>query len=144
MKNLLLIALVIFSSQTISAQEWGSMNKNELTVKEIAPIWPGCESGTANERDNCFNTKLSAHVAKNFKYPAEAYKKNEQGKVIVEFIINEKGLVEVQKVSGGSKALQEEAKRNIMAIPKMSKPGMLAGKPSSVSYTVPFNFKTGK
>lgn len=144
MKNIFFIAIIIFSSQTIFSQEWGSVKKNTLTIKEIAPVWPGCEAGTATERDNCFNAKLSAHVSKNFKYPAEAYKKNEQGKVIVEFIINEKGLVEVKKVSGGSKLLQDEAKRNIMAIPKMAKPGMLAGKPRSVSYTVPFNFKTGK
>ena len=53
-------------------------------------------------------------------------------------------MVEVTKVSGGSKSLQEEARRNIMAIPKMSKPGMMGGKPRAISMSVPFNFKTGK
>lgn len=143
MKNLIL-ALILFSSFTVFSQEWGGVDKNTLTIKEISPIWPGCEDGDVTKRDNCFNQKLSAHISKNFKYPAESYKKNEQGKVTVEFIINEKGLVEVKKVSGGTKALQDEAKRNILAIPKMAKPGMLAGKPRAISYTVPFNFKTGK
>jgi len=144
MKNILLILCLIIGSSSAFSQEWGNVNKNTVTMKEIAPIWPGCESGSSYTRDNCFNQKLSQHVAKNFKYPASAWKANEQGKVTVEFIINEKGLVEVQNVSGGTAALQTEAKRNIMAIPKMSKPGMLAGKPRAIKYTVPFNFKTGK
>lgn len=140
----LILALILFSTLTVSSQEWGSVDKNKVTLKETAPIWPGCEDESATKRDNCFNQKLSAHISKNFKYPAEAYKKNEQGKVTVEFIINEKGLVEVKKVSGGTKALQEEAKRNILAMPKMAKPGMMAGKPRAIHYTVPFDFKTGK
>lgn len=143
MKKYLIILCVLFST-TLLAQEWGGVDKNKVTLKEIGPVWPGCEKGNVAERDNCFNAKLSSHISKNFKYPAEAYKKNEQGKVTVDFIINEKGLVEVTKVSGGSKSLQEEAKRNIMAIPKMAKPGMMGGKPRAISMSVPFNFKTGK
>lgn len=144
MKYLLITVCILFSTSIFAQQEWGDVSKNKVTLKEIGPVWPGCEAGNASERDNCFNTKLSQHISKNFKYPAEAYKKNEQGKVTVEFIINEKGIVEVQKVSGGSKALQEEAKRNIMAIPKMAKPGMMGGKPRSIKMAVPFTFKTGK
>ena len=51
--------------------------------------------------------------------------------------------VDILKVSVGNKGLQEEAKRIILALPKM-KPGMLGGKPRAIKYTVPFNFKTGK
>ncbi len=144
MKNLLIAVCILFSSTIFAQEEWGNLVNNELTMKEIGPVWPGCEKGTAEERDNCFNQKLVAHITKNFKYPAESYKKNDQGKVIVNFVINEKGLVEVTSVSGGTKALQEEAKRNIMAIPKMAKPGMLGGKPRAIKMTVPFTFKTGK
>ena len=144
MKNLIIAVCILFSTSIFAQQEWGNVNKNEVTLKEIAPIWPGCEKGNATERDNCFNQKLSAHISKNFKYPAESYKNNDQGKVTVEFMINEKGMVEVTKVSGGTKMLQEEAKRNIMAIPKMAKPGMMGGKPRAIKMTVPFTFKTGK
>ncbi len=145
MKKILIITLVLFSTTSIfSQEEWGNVKKNTLSLKEIAPIWPGCEEGSAQESDDCFNKNLASHISKNFKYPVEAYKKNEQGKVIVEFIINDKGLVEIQKVSGGSKSLQDEAKRNILSIPKMSKPGMMGGKPKSIQYTVPMTFKTGK
>ncbi len=143
MKNLIIATCLLFST-TIFAQEWGDVQKNTVTLKEIGPVWPGCEKGSATERDNCFNTQLATHISKNFKYPAQAYKNNDQGKVIVEFIINEQGLVEVKNVSGGTKELQEEAKRNIMAIPKMAKPGMMGGKPRAIKMAVPFTFKTGK
>ncbi len=145
MKKLVIVSLILLSSATLfSQEEWGDVQKNKVTLKEIAPIWPGCEEQSVAKRDDCFNNKLAAHIAKNFKYPAEAYKKNEQGKVLVDFIINEKGMVEVKSVSGGTKALQEEARRNIMSIPKMAKPGMMGGKPRAIKFTVPFTFKTGK
>lgn len=143
MKYLLIALSLLFSTTIFAQQEWGDVQKNKITLKEIAPIWPGC-TGTASQRDNCFNQKLATHISKNFKYPADAYKKNEQGRVIVSFIIDKKGMVEVTSVSGGSKSLQEEAKRNIMLIPKMEKPGMLGGKPRAIKYTVPITFKTGK
>ena len=41
-----IILLCVLISTTISAQEdWGSLSGNKLTMKEIAPIWPGCEVG---------------------------------------------------------------------------------------------------
>ncbi len=139
-----LITLCLLISGTLSAQEeWGSLNKNELTLKQIAPIWPGCEAGNSTKRDACFNQMLVKHVGKNFKYPANEYQKNIQGEVVVEFIINADGMVEIKSASGGNKGLQEAARNNILLIPKM-KPGMFAGKPTATEYTVPFNFKTGK
>ncbi|MGY8885337.1 MAG: energy transducer TonB [Flavobacteriales bacterium] len=140
--SLITLCLLIFG--TLSAQEeWGSLNKNELTLKQIAPIWPGCEAGNSTKRDACFNQMLVKHVGKNFKYPANEYQKNIQGEVVVEFIINADGMVEIKSASGGNKGLQEAARNNILLIPKM-KPGMFAGKPTATEYTVPFNFKTGK
>ena len=143
MKNILIILGLIISTTAFAQEEWGDVNKNTLTMKEIAPVWPGCESSNVAKRDNCFDQKLTQHIIKNFKYPANEYKNNIQGRVVVEFVIDEKGIVAVKNVSGGSNGLQAEAKRNIMAIPKM-KPGMLGGKPRAIKYTVPFNFKTGK
>ena len=144
MKNALLIFL-LFTATTLFAQEdWGDVNKNKMTLKELAPVWPGCENGNAAQRDKCFKQKLATHIAKNFKYPAGSYKNNEQGRVIIEFFIDVKGMVDIKKVSGGTAALQAEAKRNIGLIPKMKKPGMMGGKPRAIKYTVPITFKTGK
>lgn len=143
MKKYLILFTLLTAGLTFG-QEWGNVNKNTVTLKEIAPVWPGCESKSGAGIDACFKQNLAQHIGKNYKYPPEAYKNNEQGKVIVEFFINEKGLVEIKNISGGSKSLQEEAKRNILLIPKMAKPGMLGGKPTPIKYTVPITFNLGK
>jgi protein TonB len=143
MKKTIFILSLLISTTLFAQEEWGDVEKNVLTMKELAPIWPGC-SGNADQRNACFKQKLAQHIAKNFKYPAAEYKNNVEGKVVVNFIINEQGLPEIKKVTGGTTALQNEAKRNIMAIPKMTKPGMMGGKPRAINYTVPFTFKTGK
>mgnify|MGYP000621829141 CR=1 FL=1 len=143
MKNLIVL-LFLITTVGGYAQEWGTIEKNKITMREVAPVWPGCENDSATKRDNCFNTQLATHIAKNFKYPAEEYKKNIQGRVVVTFIVNTEGLIEIKNITGGNEGLQAEAKRNIMSIPKMAKPGMLAGKPRAIEYTVPITFKTGK
>lgn len=144
MKKIFLISCFLVSAIGFSQEEWGNVQRNKVTMKEIAPVWPGCEAKSGSGIDACFRQKLAQHIGKNFKYPAEAYKKNQQGKVVVEFFINEQGTVDIKSVSGGSSLLQAEAKRNISAIPKMAKPGMMAGKPRSLKYIVPITFKTGK
>ncbi len=142
MKIITVVAVLLLSFTGI-AQEWGDVQKNHVTMKEIAPIWPGCEGNDVSKRDACFDQKLSQHIQKNFKYPANAWKNNVQGRIVVKFMVNTKGEVEILTVEGENEELKDEAKRNILAIPKM-KPGMFAGKPKAIEYTVPFTFKTGK
>ena len=144
MKKYIIASLIMLTSNILMAQEWGTVDKNKVTMKEISPVWAGCEGQSGPSLQKCFTQKLTQHVIKNFKYPADAYKSNTQGRVIVEFIINTEGMVEIKKVSGGAPSLQEEARRNISMIPKMVRPGMQAGKPKAIQYTVPFDFKTGK
>ena len=144
MKKTLFIICLLISTSLFAQDDWGDVNKNKVILKELPPVWPGCASSSASKVDACFKQKLAMHIAKNFRYPAEEYKKNVQGKVTVVFSINKEGLPEIKNISGGNAGLQAEAKRNIMSIPKMEKPGMLAGKPRAIEYTVPINFKTGK
>lgn len=140
----IVVLFCLLVSVTLSAQEdWGNVDKNVVTMKEIAPVWPGCESNDTAKTDACFTQRLNEHIQKNFRYPAEAWKNNVQERIVVKFLIDTKGEVEIVSVEGENQMLKDEAKRNILAIPKM-KPGMLAGKPKAIEYTVPFNFKTGK
>ena len=144
MKKLLFIVCMFLSAIGFSQEEWGNVNKNTLTMKEIAPVWPGCEAKSGAGIDACFKQKLAQHIGKNFRYPAEAYKKNDEGRVVVVFYVTEQGMVDIKSVTGGSKLLQGEAKRNILNMPKMAKSGMMGGKPRAIKYTVPITFKTGK
>ena len=144
MKNLLLIACLLTTTIGLSQEEWGSVNKTTVILKEIAPVWPGCEGKTGVAINDCFKQKLTHHLRKNFKYPTEAYKRNEQGKVIVEMSINELGKVEIESVTGGTKLLRDAARKNVSSIPIMARPGLLGGEPRALKYTIPLTFKTGK
>ena len=76
---------------------------------------------------------------RNFQFP-EGYKKGSvKEKVIVDFVINEEGKPQILGVKGGTKMLQEEAKRNILAIPQMT-PGQAGGSPRAIKYSMPFTF----
>ena len=139
MKKVLLLLAFVVSFGLTAQEKWGNVEKNKVTMKEIAPVWPGCE----NKGNDCFDQKLQQHIQKNFKYPANAWKNNIQERIVVTFVIDKSGLPVIKDVEGKNQELIDEAKRIIMAIPKV-KPGMLAGKPTEIQYTVPFTFKTGK
>jgi len=142
MKKLLLLLFIVSTSLVYAQENWGDLKKNKLTLKEIPPVWPGC-SGSAVEKERCFNQELSKHIMSNFTYPTQEYNNNIQGRVVVSFKINTKGFVEIKNVREGNKGLQEAAKTIILKIPKLT-PGMMGGKPREISMSVPFNFKTNK
>lgn len=137
MKKLLIIAFLAFFSNTY-AQEGITVSGNSLSIREIPPVWPGC-SGSEAEKKACFKKQLVNHVVTNFRFP-EGYKKGTvKEPVVVDFAINEEGKPQILGVKGGTKALQEEAKRNILAIPQMT-PGQAGGKPRAIKYSMPFTF----
>ena len=144
MKKALILLSLIFSSALYAQGEAGSVSGTTVTMREIAPVWPGCEGVSLGERDACFKKKLISHITKNYKYPAAELKNNVQGVVKITFVVNEKGLIDIVSLTGGNKGLQAEAKRNIMLIPKMAEPGQLGGEPHPIEYTVPFTFKSGR
>ena len=137
MKHFILVIAIIFSG-TCFAQDGVNMKGSTMTVTDIAPVWPGCK-GSLTQKKTCFNQSLAQHIAKNFKFP-EGYKPGSvKEKVVVSFVINKEGKPEIKSVTGGTPALQQEAQRNIMLIPKMT-PGQAGGKPKDIKYKVPFTF----
>ena len=109
MRKLILLLFICIGGATYAQENWGDLKKNNLTIKEIPPVWPGC-SGSIKELDTCFNQQLSRHIMSNFKYPVQEYKKNIQGLVVVSFKINTEGFVEIKGVTGGNKGLQKPFK----------------------------------
>lgn len=85
--------------------------------------------------------ELQKFIARTVKYPEEAQKKGETGRVFVTFIVNKLGVVDsAHIVRGVSPSLDAEALRVVKAMPKW-KPAKSKGEPVSVVYTVPVNFK---
>jgi len=115
------------------------VDKYFLIDLEEIPIFPGCEN-TKNALD-CFNQKMSEHIKLYFRYPRQAAKNNIQGRVSIQFVINEFGKVEKIETRGpnNGKLLEDEAYRIISLLPKF-KPGIRNGKNVSVKYGLPINF----
>ncbi len=97
---------------------------------ETAPTFPGGEEA------------LFKFVSETTKYPAKALAQNIQGRVIVQFIINEDGSVDedVKIVRGVDELLDKEAIRVVKLMPKWTA-GKLDGKEVRVRYQLPFTFK---
>ncbi len=85
--------------------------------------------------------ELRKHIAQNIQYPEIAKENGIQGRVFVQFVVNQKGEVEQVKVARGvDPSLDKEAIRVIQSLPKW-KAGSQRGKPVKVSFTVPINFQ---
>ena len=106
-------------------------NKPEEIFKSVEqmPQFPG--------GDAALMKFLSSHI----NYPPMAAENNVQGKVIVQFVVDKTGKVgEVAVVRSVDKDLDHEAIRVCQALPKFT-PGRQNGRPVSVWYTLPIQFK---
>lgn len=110
-----------------------------FAVVESVPIYPGCK-GSKNELMQCFQTKLQAHINKNFQYPELAKELGMQGKVFVVFVVDTNGNVTRIRTRGPDKSLENEALRIFNLLPKMT-PGRQRGRPVNVPYSIPVIFK---
>ncbi len=84
---------------------------------------------------------LLRYLSNNINYPSDARRNQIEGRVILEFVVDEHGQVGnvniVHDIGGGC---GEEAKRVVERMPKWS-PGRQNGKPVKVYYTLPVSFR---
>jgi len=98
-------------------------------VSEQMPQYPGGEEELLN------------FISRNLKYPKEAILNKIQGKVMVRFVITEKGDVEkVEVIRSLYPACDQEAVRIVKSFSKFT-PGKQNGRPAKVWYTIPISFK---
>jgi len=113
-------------------KESDSTSENQPDVYNTAdqmPEYPGGQKGLQN------------FLARTVRYPIEALQKGIQGKVFVNFVIDETGEVtKIQVAKGVHKSLDQEAVRVVQLMPQWT-PGMQDGKAVKVSYTVPISFR---
>ena len=136
----MILALILLGTTFTYAQDHNSMSGNTLTMRDVPPVWPGCD---AQEDDiaqlrACFKKKLAQHIGQNYKIPAGEKK---GGRVVVKFCITEEGKPKIISITGGSKKLQAAAKKIFLDIPTMVKPGRSGGKAKVMEYTVPVTYK---
>jgi TonB family protein len=100
-------------------------NRVTCPAFEVLPVFPG---GMA---------ALNRFVSKTCRYPR---KSKVLGKVVVRFVINEDGSISgIEVMKSVSPELDKEAMRVVSLMPNWT-PGLQAGEPVKVRYTMPINF----
>jgi TonB family protein len=80
------------------------------------------------------------YIAQNLQYPESAAKNGVEGRVIVQFMVNDNGkVVDAVVVRGVDSSLDKEALRVVNSSPDWE-PGKQKGKPVNVLFTFPINF----
>ena len=131
--------LLVFACNQVEKDELSvsetSLKQAEMTADEVyftVEEMPEFEGG---------DLALKKFIVENVKYPEQAKINGIQGRVFIQFVVNQKGEIEqVKVVRGVDAALDAEAIRVISLLPKW-KPGKQSGKPVRVSFTVPINFE---
>ncbi len=111
------------------------------TVDEV-PAFEKCVNTKGDERMDCFNREMIAHIQEYFDYPEEAIVKKMSGEVWVRFIIDKNGNVTNIKTHTkelGKELLKEEATRVVSHL-KNFKPAIKGGSPVPVKYGFPIKF----
>lgn len=139
MKNLFLLALVVFGTTLATAQNKDTkyvVKNSTVNIQQRPAIWPGCAEPTNNGNRTCFNKMLIKHIIAN--YPKSKIEK--PGRVVVSLTVLKDGDVRVDKVEGGSAATQKHARAIMNKIPKLE-PSIQDGQPRNWSMKVPITFK---
>ena len=104
-------------------------DKKVFDVVEVPPVFAGGEKA------------MFEYLSKNIRYPVEAQKQKIQGRVVVQFVVNDEGKVSSAKIVNSIDTyLDAEALRIINAMPDWT-PGKQGGKNVSVRYVLPIQFK---
>lgn len=88
-----------------------------------------------------FNGDIQSYISSNIHYPDAARENNIDGKVTIQFVVNEDGSVSNAKILKGiGGGCDEEAIRIVSCMPRW-KPGKQNGKTVKVYFTLPINFQ---
>ena len=120
------------SVETVRAIEFKLGGKNTSQVYDMVKDAPEFPGGTK---------AMMEYLKTNMRYPQIAKENGIQGRVILQFVVDETGKVTDPKILRGvDPALDLEAIRLVEAMPQWT-PGKQDGKAVAVKYTVPVSFK---
>ncbi len=87
---------------------------------------------------------LMTFIKDNLRYPVEAQKAGEQGRVIIQFVVQPDGSTDNFNIARGQSTLLASEAIRILAKMPAWKPGMQKGETVAVKYTIPIVFTLGK
>ena len=133
MRHLLLLALMLLSSITMTAQDSGQEGVKSSEVSQQSPSFPGGEK------------LLSSFLSANIRYPYIAEKEEIQGRVMVQFNVMPDGTItNVKVIESVHPSLNKEAVRVVKSMPRWIPGKDKEGKPIIVPFTMPITFRLPK
>ncbi len=135
----ILFSLLITITSSVAAQ---TTQTEQQQAAQTAPAKADSGNSTGyTEKLPVPYVDIRKFLAQNIAYPEKARRKNIQGKVIIQFAVNEDGtLGEFKAKSKIGHGCEKEAIRVLSSMPPW-KPGMLNGTPVKVYYTQSINFQ---
>ncbi len=130
-------ALKVNASGDITPKQQNQPPIAFANVDEV-PVFPGCEN--ASDKRECFKSRLQEHIVKHFQYPEVAQEAGIQGKVYVNFVIDENGAITELRKRGPDPSLEAETERIIDLLPILT-PGKHKGKAVRVPFSMPITFR---
>ena len=134
--RILYFIAIIFSSFPLQAQEEEDI---PFALIEKHPYYLKTDTLTGEKKEIPFKYFLDRWVTKNFQYPKRAVEEMIEGKVIVIFKIDEKGIFSIEEIREGDPLLQEEVCRVFDGFPQLS-PALQGDKPVSITIAYPIAF----
>lgn len=114
------------NSQTVQTV---ATSGNKTEAVDVLPQYPGGEAA------------MMQYLMNNVKYPAEAAAAQEEGRVVVKFVVEADGTIgNVEIIKSVSPTLDAEAARVIKAMPRWT-PGRSNGQAVACTYSLPVTFK---
>lgn len=129
------------TEQTIEESLFTSADEVFYIVEQV-PYLSSCKGIVDDEeRTNCSTKALLEYVYSNIKYPKLAREYGVEGQVIAQFVVDENGdVTDIEIIRGICQDMKEECLKIVQSLPSWE-PGMQAGKPVKVKYTLPIKFK---
>ena len=135
-RNLFLIGMIL-GAFSLYAQEEKDIPSTRI---DKLPYYLKTDTLTGEKKEIPIKNFLDRWVRKNFQYPKRAVEEMIEGKVIVIFKIDEKGIFSIEEIREGDPLLQEEVCRVFDGFPQFS-PALLRGKPVNILYNYPIVFR---
>jgi len=139
----LTLLVMIMQSNTALAQYQKDQKTQEKTLKDmdagVASALPGVYAYVEEMPDAGYD--VGKYLSQYIHYPEAAEKNHIEGRVVLKFIVTDKGVIsDISVLNTPDKLLSDEAVRVVKTMPAW-KPGKQNGKPVNVYFTLPIVFK---
>jgi putative transporter len=127
---------MILGTFSLNAQEEKDIPSTRI---DKLPYYLKTDTLTGEKKEIPIKNFLDRWVTKNLKYLERGIEEKIQGRVIVIFKIDEKGILSIEEIRGGNPLLQEELCRVFNGFPQLF-PALQGDKPVSITIGYPIAF----